>query len=94
MSSDDYESIDKNKVPDDITSLFSGLGTQKIKLSLFIFILFIFISSDVFVDRVLSNKKNTYVEGRILTSRGAMVQGLIMSFCYIIITLLVENDYL
>lgn len=94
MSSDDCESIDKNKAPDDITSLFTDLGTQKIKLSFFIFILFIFISSDVFVDRILSNKNNTYVEGRVLTSNGVVVQGLILSFCYIIITLLVENDYL
>lgn len=94
MSSDDYETIDKHKAPDDITSLITGLGIQKLKLSFFIFILFIFISSDVFVDRILSNKKNTYVEGRVLTSKGVMVQGLILSVCYIIITLLVENDYL
>ena len=92
--SDDSESINVRREPDDITSLVFGLGVQKIKAAFFLFILFIFICSDVFVDRILSDKNNTYVEGRNVTSKGIVVQGALLSLGYIVITILIENEYI
>ena len=78
-------------VPDDIFSLFEGIGFKKIKISFFIFIIFILISSDVFVDRILSGNDG-YVEGRYVTDKGTMIQGLVMAICYIVISCLVDLD--
>jgi len=94
MDSDDSESMCDKNAPDDITSVIVGLGMEKIKASFFIFILFIFICSDVFVDRILSNKNNTYVKGRTVNSKGVIAQGLLLSLGYIAITIFIENDYI
>ena len=77
--------------PDDIFSLAEGIGFKKIKISFFIFIIFILISSDVFVDRILSGNDG-YVEGRYVTDKGTMIQGVVMTICYIVISCLIDLE--
>lgn len=95
-SKDDSEDISSNidQSPDDITSIISGVGMKTIKTSIFIFILFILISSDVFVDRVLSTPDNMYAEGRHCNAKGTMVQGVLLSIGFILINTMVCYDYI
>lgn len=91
----DYEPINTTvKSPDDVTSILSSIGMNTFKAALFLFVLFIFISSDVFIDRVLSTSDNKYVEGRQATTSGVVVQGIILSIGYILIDILIRCDYI
>ena len=90
---DDSEDI-INNVPDDITSVISSLGLNTFKTAILLFILFILVSSDVFIDRVLSSSDNAYVEGRSCTVKGTIVQGLIISLGFILIHALVNSGYI
>ena len=87
---EDSEDIYVDTPPDDVTSLFESLGYKKIKISLFLFIIFIFMSSDVFIERVLAGKDDIYASGRHATPRGICVQGILMSIGYILISMLID----
>ena len=92
---DDSEDLfDDTYAPDDVTSIVSGLGMNTLKTSVFLFILFILISSDVFIDRVLSSPDNKYAEGRHCTARGTIVQGVLLSLGYILIHTLIACNYI
>jgi hypothetical protein len=80
--------------PDDVTSIISGLGMGTLKTAVFLFILFILISSDVFIDRVLSSPDNLYTEGRNCTAKGTVTQGVILSLGFILIHTLVTCNYI
>lgn len=80
--------------PDDITSFVEGTDYKKIKMAIFLFIIFILVSSDVFIEKVLSGKDSTYVEGRYATSKGTMVQGILLVFGYILVSILISCDYI
>ena len=79
--------------PDDISSLFGAVGQKNLKIAFFMFIVFVFLNSDVFVEKVLSNKENTYTEGRLVNANGTIVQGVFLAIIYIIISILVACDY-
>lgn len=79
-----------HKEPDDITSIFTCMGFPAFKTSMFIFIIFIILHSDVFVDRVLATSDNSYVEGREVTTKGILVQGILMSISFILVHILME----
>ena len=89
----DSEDISTDNYPDDITSIADAIGFKKFKISFFLFVLFILISSDVFVDRILSGNSD-YVEGRHATGKGTLVQGILLALGYIIISCLVSCDYI
>lgn len=61
-----------------------------LKTAVFLLVLYIFISSEVFIDRVLPN----YTDGRTCTTGGTIVQGVILTISYILISVLVNEDYL
>ena len=94
QSDDSEELVENTDEPDDVTSILSGLGIHTFKTSVFLFILFILISSDVFIDRVLSSSDNKYAEGRNCTARGTVVQGVILSLGYILIHTLITCNYI
>ena len=79
-SSNDSENMDilLNNGPDDITSLFSCIGVNTFKISFLLFILFIIISSDVFVECVLARGGKSYIEGRHPSTSGVIAQGVIL----------------
>lgn len=89
---DDSEDLFGDNSPDDITSIAGAIGAKNFKVAIFLFILFIFISSDVFIDRILSGKDSTYVDGRHTTGKGTIAQGLLLSLGYIIISVLVSCE--
>jgi hypothetical protein len=92
---EDSEDIsDDSHEPDDVTSIISGLGMGTFKTALFLFILFILISSDVFIDRVLSSPDNLYAEGRHCTAKGTVTQGVLLSLGFILIHTLVTCNYI
>ena len=90
---DDSEDISPAQI-DDVTSIFGAIGFDKVKVSAFMFIMFLLISSDVFIDRCLSDQDDTYVSGRTVTTKGTMAQGLMLSILYIVLAILVECNYL
>jgi len=65
-----------------------------LKVAIFLFILFIILSSDVFVDRVLATSCSDSVIGRQCTAKGAIIQGVLLSVGYMGIQTLVTNDYI
>jgi hypothetical protein len=91
---DDSEYISNDNTPDDISSIIMGLGINTFKTSIFLFILFILISSDVFIDRILSSSDNKYAEGRHCTTKGTVIQGLLLSIGYIFINTLITCNYI
>lgn len=87
---DDYEDILDGSTQEE-SSTDTIIST--LKTSVFVFILFILLSSDVFIDRILSTSDNSYAEGRNCTTKGTIVQGLILSIGFILIHTLILNDY-
>lgn len=92
-NNNDSEDILDMDTPDDITSLLCP-NFSTVKKSIFLFIIFILISSDVFIDRVLTTKDNKYVEGRTCTPNGVFVQGMVLVIGYILIDTLVNMDHI
>lgn len=93
-ATDDSENVFNNTIPDDVTSIISVIDPRTIKTSVFLFILFILVSSDVFIDRVLSSADNAYAEGRTCTQKGTLAQGLVIAIGFIIIHTLITKDYI
>jgi hypothetical protein len=98
----DYETFDcsskrnkrKPKDNDDFVSMCSDLlNGINWKVSLFIFILGMFIFSDVFIE-VFLLPIDKAVEGDIATSKGTIIQLLSLTFGYILIDLLVQGEIL
>jgi hypothetical protein len=75
---------------DDVASLVGAIGFNHGKIAVFVFLLFMFITSDVFVDRVLGQKMAV---GRVPTTQGAAVQGLLMALGYIMLHVLVSYGF-
>jgi hypothetical protein len=90
----DSECISSGSSPDDVTSLIGAIGCNTFKMSFLLFLIFILITSDVFIEGVLSSKDNSYAEGRGVTVKGAVSQGLILSLCYIILNILINCEYI
>jgi hypothetical protein len=88
---DDVEDLGVETAPDDVTSLIP-LNTNIVKTTVFLFVLFILLHSDVFVDRVLSSSDNSYVEGRSLTTKGTIIQGVLLSLGYVLIHALISSE--
>jgi len=92
----DVESIDeqvgksKYKKSDDFIGILGDFfgGLDK-KLYLFMFIIFLFVTSDIFNDNILSRFSNA-VEHREATSKGALIQGLFQVLFVIIFKLLID----
>ncbi len=69
---------------------------MKIKVAFLIFILYIIINSDIFVENILSKFiKGTYDQSTDkCTEKGILVSGIVLSLLYIVIDLIYENDYI
>lgn len=87
---EDTEDLVIEQEPDDVTSIITSLGSGTFKTAIFLLILFIVLHSDVFVDRILTTPDNSYVEGREVTTKGMLVQGLLTVLGYILIHVLIE----
>ena len=63
----------------------------KFKSLIFLFILFIIISSDVFIEQMLDKFSNS-VEHNCPTSKGVIVQGIFLVLGFVILDTLVNSD--
>jgi len=64
-----------------------------VKITVILFMLFILISSDIFISKVLGNISGA-VNGRTVTSYGTIVQGIFLVLIYILGIHLVDSDIL
>ena len=77
----------------DSIELFEQTDTKKnnsYKQYIILFVLFIFITSDIFVNSVLTNIGNT-VKCRSPTNWGVIIQGIFLVFFYILFIYLIQN---
>ena len=90
---DDFETFrcHKKRSKDDLTSMFSDLfNTINYKVAFFLFVLGIFIFSDLFVDGVLTSFRDAvYTDSP--TTKGTTVQLIFLTLGYIVIDLLVTG---
>jgi hypothetical protein len=77
------EEKEKEKKPDDLASTFVGfLSCINYKLLFFLYIIFLFLTSDVFVDKIL-DRVDDAVHDRNPTTKGTFIQGLFLVLFYI-----------
>ncbi len=88
MDSDKMESPKTSK--NFIASTMDLIGNVRIKFIALLFTLFIFLSSDIFVERVLSNFENA-TESRTVTNYGIILQGIFMVMGYIALEILSDQ---
>jgi hypothetical protein len=72
----------------------SGFGWGKIRVALILLAFIVFVLSDVFVDRILSDNLGRYVDGSTVTAQGTCTQAVVISIGYILISVLVENGFI
>lgn len=96
MSSEDSEviSVADDKMPSDIMPvLFSAMSKVPWKLLSFIFIIYIFLSSDVFINRILANASpNSVGFGGSTTTKGTIITGVLLVVFVSIVDLLIKRD--
>lgn len=85
-----FRSTDKDDFPSMFTDLFAGI---QFKVAFFLFLVMIFVFSDVYVDLVLTNIDGA-VYGDMPTTKGSVIQITFVTICYIIIDLLVQGKFL
>jgi hypothetical protein len=91
----DNDSTDSLKDGDDFPSMTVKLFTRmNIKIAIFIFILGLFIFSDVFVRTVLASFDGAVNQMEGPTTRGTIVQLIFLVVGYIIIDLLAQGKYI
>ena len=95
----DFEDFDSNntkssKKNDDLASAFVGFFTTiNYKILFFIFVIFLFISSDVFIDKALSRIDGA-VEYKTPTTKGTFIQGFFLVFLYMIIDITIKMEWI
>lgn len=83
----DSERLDEDNIGDIVVDV----GSSTLKIAFYLFILYILVSSDVFIDRILG--KNLSV-GHMPTTGGVAMQGMFLSMGYIALYMLVESGYI
>jgi len=90
----DSEPIRVVKIPDAIGNVFVDILTKiNFKIMIFLMFIFIVISSDVFVNRILMNIGGA-TDGRHATNYGVMLQSLFLAGAYIMMDALVRGNFL
>jgi len=79
---------------EDVISLFSVVSVKNVKVSAFLFILYILISSTAFIENVLGSKSQRFAKGRETTSAGMVLSGMILAIAYIALDFMVSSGLL
>lgn len=80
----------KNK-PDDLAGAFAGVfSLANLKLLFILFLIFLFINSDMFIDRMLGKVDGAVADGRMPTTKGTILQGTILVLLYIMADVLIK----
>ena len=87
--------IEQNNIEQNNMSyvLLNFMKKINIKIAIFIFIMCIFIFSDLFIENVLNKFKDS-VYNDCPTTKGTIIQSLLLAILYIIIDLLVQHNCL
>ena len=93
-NSDSWDDDDVGGEKDDFLSMITDL-VRKVnwKIAIFLFLIGIFVMSDVFIGGVLK-RCNNCEQDDVPTSKGTMVQLMFLSMAYILLDLLVGGEYL
>jgi hypothetical protein len=97
VSIDSESDDDNNKLSDDddFPSMFVKLLSRiNIKIAIFIFILGLFLFSDIFIRNILSTFNGAVSDLGYPTTNGTVIQLLFLVIAYLIIDLLVQGKYL
>ena len=76
---------------DFITMITDALCNINYKMVLFLFLFFIFITSDIFIDKLLTGV-NGAVVGRITTTKGSLIQATLLVLFYACMDVLINNN--
>jgi hypothetical protein len=91
---DDVEEEVENKGrrPDSFIDIFADFfGGVNYKIIFFLFAIFMFINSDIFIEKVL-NRFDGAVEGRAtVTNRGTIISGIMLILFYMTFDMLIRN---
>lgn len=83
------------KTPSDVAPVFvSMLSKVPYKLLSFLFIIYIFLSSDVFINRILSKMEGCVGYGNSATTKGTLITGVLLVMFVAIIQELIGRDIL
>lgn len=80
----------KSARPAFLMMLLQGVCNIQYKALLFLLIIFIFVTSDVF-NNLLLNKIQGTLDGGVVTPYGVILQGLTLVVCYMIVQFLVDQ---
>lgn len=79
IEAEDLEDADNLKKPDDFASAIVGLFSSfNLKFIIFLFIAFLFVSSDIFIEKILNKIDGTTISGRETTTKGTIIQGIVL----------------
>lgn len=85
--------VSKSYHPEDFSGIISGLiGSVNYKLIIMLFLIFIFLSSDVFITRVLSTINGAVAFPSNPTTYGTIIQGLLLCLMYIVSDVLISRE--
>jgi hypothetical protein len=83
---------DGNRKPDSFISIIADfLGNLNIKLLILLFLSYIFIMSDLFLDKVLSKVTDATKHRDQLTPKGTFINGLLLVMLYMTADLLIKS---
>ncbi len=86
---DDCDPID---TPDELAEmLVQPFDAVNFKASFLLFFIFLFVSSNIFIDQILS-RFNNVVEGGQITIKGIIIQGVILVIIFIILQIILGFD--
>jgi hypothetical protein len=96
VDNDNDDDIYKQKYDgDDFPSMFVKLCSRiNLKIGIFIFLIGLFIFSDVFVNTILSMFKGAISNIQLPTTYGTVIQLIFLVIAYLIIDLLVQAKYI
>ena len=82
-----------NPPTDLIDALGGGAKNVNFSLSIIIFFLFLFVSSNMFIHQILSKFEDTTKDGQ-LTVKAVVIQGIVLSLLFICIQFALNTDLL
>lgn len=94
INGEDLDLSEDLKKPDDLASTILGIfSISNVKLVAFLFIIFLFVSSDIFIEKFLSRFNNTTI-GREPTVKGTIVQGIVLVLLFIFVDIILKMGLL
>lgn len=81
-----------NGIPEDFSGLLGEIASGiNYKLLSLLFIIFIFLTSDVFIEKILSNLSGTVGYSYMPTTWGTIIQGVLLVLFYVIADVLIRR---